>query len=164
MENTLNWLNHKKILKNFSFFLVMLGGVLILGIITAPTSSAAEDTEIIVSIKGDGIIDLDSQNRLIRGTVEIINFDPAEEYYYMQIIQPSGKIINEQEIFPKDKDNDIWGTEIAFMLVDDVVIKNGKAILGDYTIKIFTEVGSSTGSTTFSVIKSSEPQLLPEIP
>jgi len=164
MENTLDWLSHKKILNNFSFFLMIVGGVLVLGIITIPTSSAAEDTEIIVSIKGDGIIDLDTQNRLIRATIKIINFDPAEEYYYMQVIQPNGKIINEQEIFPKDKDNNIWGTDIGFLLVDDVVTINGKAIQGDYTIRIFTEVGSSTGSTTFSVIKSSEPQSLPDIP
>jgi len=140
---------------------IVLLTILIFQLTIFEVANAAEETEIIVSIKGAGIIDLDSQNRLIRGTVEIINFDPAEEYYYMQIIQPNGKIINEQEIFPKDKDNDIWGTEIAFMLVDDVVTQNGKAIQGEYTIKIFTEVGSSTGSTAFSVIKSSEP--LPKI-
>jgi hypothetical protein len=115
-----------------------------------------QDTIINVTIN-EPILDLDLENRLVRATVEVINYNPSGDgYYYMQIIQPGGKIITEKEIMMRERGNEIWGAQIAGMLIDEQIMKNGKPVLGDYLIKIITETGSATASKTFSIIKSSE--------
>jgi hypothetical protein len=115
-----------------------------------------QDTIINVIID-EPILDLDLDNRLVRATVEVINYNPSGDgYYYMQIIQPGGKIITEKEIMMRERGNQIWGAQIAGMLIDEQIMKNGKPVLGDYLIKIITETKSATGSGTFSIIKSSE--------
>lgn len=116
-----------------------------------------EETEINVSIIGNPVIDLDSTERLIRAYVEIINFDPRDGYYFMQIIQPgTGKTIAEQEIIIRQKSNDDAGTSVAYLIDDDDITDNGNIVTGDYQILITTEYGSSFGSANFSVIKTSE--------
>ncbi len=56
------------------------------------------------------------------------------------------------------KANDLWGTEIAGMLDDEKIMKGGKPVLGEYEIKVITELGTATGSTYFTIIKPSDPQ------
>jgi len=140
----------------FVFFIMV--GILVLETITSGAANASEETQIIVSIVGKDIIDLDMQNRLIRAEVEVINFNPSDGYYFMQVIQPnSGKIVTENEIFIQDRGNQVWGNDIAYLIKDDIISNNGKIVQGEYKINIITEFGSSTGSATFRIIKSSEP-------
>jgi len=131
--------------------------IVILGITIVPSVNASEETRIILTIVGDPVIDLDTTDRLIRASVLVENFNPTDGAYYMQVIQSStSKILKETEIFVKDRDNDMWGTEIAGILDENIISKNGKPVLGNYQLKVYTEFGSNSASVTFSIIKSSE--------
>ena len=117
-------------------------------------------TEIKVSIVGNSVIDLDSPNRLIRAYVEVINFDPADGYYFMHIIQPTtNKTVAEQEIAIKEKGNGEAGANVAYLIDDDEILENGLPLQGDYEILISTESGDAHGSTSFSIIESNNPTL-----
>ena len=137
----------------------VLALIVIFGFTSVPYVDAAEEpTRILVSIVGDPIIDLDSTNRLLRASVEVINYNPAATgHYFMQLIQSStGKILSEKEILIAPRDNDLWGAQIAGMLDEDKINQNGKPVLGNYEIKVITEFGSNSGSASFTIIKSSE--------
>ncbi len=137
----------------------VLAVIVIFGFTTVPyVDASGEPTIISVSIVGDPVIDLDSTNRLIRASVEVMNYNPsANGYFFMQLIQSStGKIISENEILISERGNDLWGMEIAGMLYDEKINQNGKPVLGKYEIKVITEFGSYTGSASFQIIKSSE--------
>jgi len=137
----------------------VLALIVIFGFTSVPYVDAAEEpTRILVSIVGDPIIDLDSTNRLLRASVEVINYNPAATgHYFMQLIQSStGKILSEKEILIAPRDNDLWGAQIAGMLDEDKINQNGKPVLGNYEIKVITELGSYSGSASFTIIKSSE--------
>jgi len=137
-----------------------IASIVILIMMTIPIIHASELTQIKVTIVGEPIINLDETNRLIRASVEVQNYDAAGEgYYYMQLIQPgTGKILSEEEILIAPGANDLWGTQIAGMLDDEKIMKGGKPVLGQYEIKVITELGTATGSTYFTIIKPSEAQ------
>ena len=136
-----------------------IASIVVLIMITIPIIDASELTKIKLTLVGEPEINLDETNRLIRASVQVQNYDAAGEgYYYMQLIQPGGKIISEEEILITPKANDVWGTEIAGMLDDEKIMKGGKPVLGQYEIKVITELGSATGSVYFSIIKPSDPQ------
>jgi len=100
----------------------VLALIVIFGVTTVPYVDAAEEpTRISVTIVGDPVIDLDSTNRFMRASVEVINYNPAATgHYFMQLIQSStGKILSEKEIMIRPRDNDLWGTEIAGMLDEE---------------------------------------------
>ena len=136
-----------------------IAGIVVLIMITIPIIHASELTQIKVTIVGESIINLDETNRLMRASVEVQNYDAAGDgYYYMQLIQPGGKILSEEEILMAPKGNQLWGTQIAGMLDDEKIMKGGKPVLGEYEIKVITELGSATGSAYFTIIKPSDPQ------
>ena len=119
-------------------------------------TSWEEESQISVSIVGNSIINLDSDNRLIRAYVDILNFNPSDGFYYMRIVQtPTDKIITEKEIIIREKSNGQAGADIAYLIDDDVINTNGTIIQGDYTIEVFSKNGNSIGATTFSIIKPS---------
>ena len=132
--------------------------IVVLIMIVIPIIHASEFTSIKVIVK-DPTIDLDETNRLMRASVEVLNYDAAGDgFFYMQLIQPGGKIISEEEILIAPKANQVWGAEIAGMLDDEKIMKGGKPVLGQYEIKVLTERGSATASAYFTIIKSSDPQ------
>jgi len=136
-----------------------IASIVILIMIVIPIIHASELTQIKVILKGETVINLDETNRLMRASVEVLNYDAAGDgYFYMQLIQPGGKIISEEEIMISSKSNDLWGTEIAGMLDDEKIMKGGKPVLGEYEIKVITELGTATGSAYFTIIKPSDPQ------
>jgi hypothetical protein len=123
------------------------------------TTSEEDESKVSISIVGNPIINLDSNNRLIRAYVDILNFTPSDGYYYMRIVQTStDKIIIEKEIIIREKSNGEAGTDIAYLIDDDVITTNGAIIQGNYTIDVFSKNGNSTAATTFSIVKPSEPQ------
>ncbi len=123
-----------------------------------------EETQINISIVGNSIINLDSDNKLLRAYVDIVNHDPSDGYYYLRIIQPTtDKIISEEEIIIREKSNDKAGADIAHMFNEEELTNNGVPILGDYKIEIFSEKGNAIGTGTFSIIKPSTPQNIPVI-
>lgn len=120
-------------------------------------SSWDEQTNIVVSIIGNSEINLDSSNRLIRAYVDIENFDPSDGRYMMRIIQSlTDKILVENEIIIREKSNGEAGSDIAYLIDEDVIKTNGTIIQGDYKIEVLSEKGTSIGSTTFTIIKPSE--------
>ena len=122
-------------------------------------TSWEEESQISVSIVGNSIINLDSNIRLIRAYVDILNFNPSDGFYYMRIVQtPTDKIITEKEIIIREKSNGQAGADIAYLIADDVINTNGTIIQGDYTIEVFSKKGNSIGATTFSIIKPSVSQ------
>jgi len=136
-----------------------IASIVVLIMIIIPIIHASEATQIKVTIVGESVINLDETNRLMRASVEVLNYDAAGDgYFYMQLIQPGGKIISEEEILIAPKANDLWGTEIAGMLDDEKIMKSGKPILGQYEIKVITELGTATASAYFTIIKPSDPQ------
>ena len=136
-----------------------IASIVILIMIVIPIIHASELTQIKVILKGETVINLDETNRLMRASVEVLNYDAAGDgYFYMQLIQPGGKIISEEEILIAPKQNDLWGTEIAGMLDDEKIMKGGKPVLGQYEIKVITELGTATGSAYFTIKKPSEQQ------
>jgi len=121
-------------------------------VLTVSAVNADELTQISIQITGDSVISLDSPNRIIRCSIEIQNFDPGDGYYYMRVAQLStGKILTVSEIFPKDITNELWATKIAH-----VVDENIENVVGDYEIKIFTEFGTATAKSKFSVVESAK--------
>ncbi len=137
-----------------------IASIVILIMMTIPIIHASEETQITVTIVGEPIINLDDTNRLIRASVEVQNYDAAGDgYYYMQLIQKeTGKILSEEEILITPKGNQLWGTRIGGILDDEKIMKGGKPVLGEYEIKVITELGTATGSAYFTIIKPSEPQ------
>jgi len=120
-------------------------------------TSWTEESQISVSIVGNSIINLDSNDRLIRAYVDILNFNPSDGFYYMRIVQTlTDKIITEKEIIIREKSNGQAGADIAYLIDDDVINTNGTIIQGDYSIEVFSKNGNSIGATTFSIIKPSE--------
>jgi len=136
-----------------------IAGIVVLIMITIPIIHASELTQIKVILVGEPIINLDETNRLIRASVEVQNYDAAGDgYYYMLLIQPGGRILSEEEILMAPKGNQLWGVQIAGMLDDEKIMKGGKPVLGQYEIKVITELGSATASAYFTIIKPSDPQ------
>jgi len=114
--------------------------------------NADELTRISVQITGDSEISLDSPNRIILAYIEIESFDPRDGYYYMRIVQLStGRILTDSEILPRDIANQLWATKIAH-----IVDENIENVVGDYEIQIFTEFGTATAKTKFSVVESAK--------
>jgi hypothetical protein len=115
-----------------------------------------EESQISVSIVGNSIINLDSNNKLLRAYVDIVNHDPGNGYYFLRVIQSAtDKIISEEEIIIREKSNDKAGADIAHMFNEEEISINGTAVLGDYEIEVFSENGNAIGTTTFSIIKPS---------
>jgi len=137
-----------------------IASIVVLIMMTIPVIYASEATQIKVTIVGDSVINLDETNRLIRASVEVQNYDAAGDgYYFMQLIQPgTGKIISDEEILMSPRANQLWGTQIAGMLDDEKIMKSGKPVLGQYEIKVITELGTATGSAYFTIKKPSEQQ------
>ena len=121
-----------------------------------------EESKISVSIVGNSIINLDSDNKMLRAYVDIVNHDPSDGYYYLRIIQSAtNKIISEEEIVIREKSNDKAGADIAHMFNEEELSINGTTVSGDYKIEIFSEKGNAIGTTTFSIIKPSVVSAIP---
>jgi len=119
-------------------------------------TSWEEESKISVSIVGNAIINLDSNNKLLRAYVDIVNHDPGNGYYFLRVIQSAtDKIISEEEIIIREKSNDKAGADIAHMFNEEEISINGTAVLGDYEIEVFSQNGNAIGTTTFSIIKPS---------
>lgn len=125
-------------------------GIIISGITFA---QASELTKITVTIIGDPVIVI-QENVLIRANVEIENYDPAEGYYFMKVINVTdGSILNESEIQPKFMGDDIWGVQVAYMA------QGNELGVGEYEIQIVTEFGTASASTKFTVVETSTAEL-----
>ena len=102
-------------------------------------------------------IDLDTNPQMIRADVKIYHYNPQDGYHFMQIIRTSdGEIVKTTEIFPKYVDDDLFSVQILHYLEPDAL---DDSLVGNYEMRIFSEFGTSEISSTFSIIKSSMPEL-----
>jgi len=126
----------------FSIFLV-------LGIFFPAVVNADETTQVEITLN-ESKMDFDSTYRLVRANIEITNYNPNDGYYFMRVTnQNTEEVIKESEILPKYITNEIWGVQIAHLIPDQV---EKEEIIGDYLIEIYSEYGSATASTIFSVV------------
>lgn len=138
------------------FLFVVIFGFLF-SFVLIPQISASEDTQIRLSITGESVIYLDSGNRLLRANVEVENFDPRDGIYTVKVIQLSTQeVISEQEIFVKTRPNDMWGTDIAYLVEESDL---GDEPIGEYQMVLETEYDSHTSSQTFTIVKESLSEL-----
>jgi len=119
---------------------------LIFSIVIIQPAFAEEDSTIIsVKIIGEPEIYLDLNNKMIRAEVEIENYTPSDGYYFMRISNSSG-IIKETEIYPNDKGNDLWGTQIGYLVTSEVP--------DTFTILIYSEFGTASATETISLLET----------
>ena len=127
-------------------------------VVSVNSAYANEDTSVSIQFIGDNSLDLKDKNRLVRADIEIENFDPQDGYYFMKVTNLfTGEVIKNSEIQPKYREEGLWGMQTSY-LVDDTVDN----IIGEYEIQIYTEFGTATTSTTFSVVDSSKNPLVIE--
>ncbi len=113
---------------------------------------ASELTKITVTIIGEAVIILDSDQRMLRAYVEFENYDPHDGHSFMKVVDSTtGYIIKESEILPRKKTADMWGTQIAYFPQENEIK------VGEYEIQIITQFGSAIGKTSFSVIDKMQP-------
>ncbi len=120
--------------------------LLIFSIIITQPAFADEDTIISIIIIGESEFYLDSDNKMIRAKVVIENFDPGDGYYFMRVSDSSGNVVKETEILPKNKGNQIWGTELAHIITNEVP--------ETFQILIYTEFGTATATETISLLET----------
>jgi len=120
--------------------------LLIFSIIITQPAFADEDTIISIIIIGESEFYLDSDNKMIRAKVVIENFDPGDGYYFMRVSDSSGNVVKETEILPKNKGNEIWGTEFAHIITNEVP--------ETFQILIYTEFGTATATETISLLET----------
>lgn len=114
---------------------------------------------ITIDFVSGNIIDLDESPQMIRANVQIQNYNPQDGYHYMEITRLStGEIIRNSDINPKvaggGTDDDLFEVQILHYIKPD---QNPETLIGDYMLRIYSELGSVESSSTFSIIKSSMP-------
>ena len=119
---------------------------------------------ITIDFVSGNVIDLDASTQMLRAEIQIQHYDPGDGFHYMQIIRLSdGEIIKDTEIFPKviggSEDDDLYEVQILHYLEPDDDDEN---LIGDYGLRIYSELGAEESVETFSIIKSSMP--IPIIP
>ena len=125
--------------------------------IIQPVFADEEEPIISINIIGESEFYLDSENNMIRAEVVIENYTPSDGFYYMLLTNSTGDVVKETEILPKDRGNDMWGTQFAHMITSKVP--------ETFQILIYSEYGTATATTTVSLLetKSSVQQAVKEV-
>jgi len=104
------------------------------------------------------IIDLDKNPQMIRADIQIQNYDPQHGYHFMEITRLSdGEILKTTEILPKVINDNLFGVQILHYLEPGDIEAN---IVGEYGLRVFSEFGPTSASSTFSIIQSSKPVIV----
>ena len=122
-------------------------------------SAMGEDSIPIIDIVllDGNIIDLDSGVQYFRANVDIENYNPSDGYHFMKVTRLSdNEVIKNTEILPKKNDEDNYSVKILHYI--DTTLPD-EELLGDYELEIYSEFGTISAGTQFSIIKSSLPQI-----
>lgn len=110
----------------------------------------------IVLLDGN-IIDLDSGVQYFRANVDIENYNPSDGYHFMKVTRLSdNEVIKDTEILPKQSGDGMYSVKILHYI--DTTLPD-EELLGDYELEIYSEFGTISKGTQFSIIKSSLPQI-----
>jgi hypothetical protein len=136
---------------------IYLAPLLALVIMPLSLAYANEETQIKITIDGSSIINLSSPNKMVRATIEVLNYDPQDGSYIMQVTQLSTqKVVSDKEILVSYLTNAKWGTQVAYLVDEYHLGKDGQEVTGEYEIQIKPELGTAVAKTNFTVIKSSQ--------
>ena len=137
---------------------IVLGLFSVIILFQAHQVLGAEELPIItIDFTSGNIIDLNESPQMIRAKVQIQNYNPQDGYHFMQIIRANdGEIIKDTEIFPKvdssSSSDNVFQVQISYYLEPN---ENHESMIGDYTLRIYSEFGSSESVSPFSIVKSS---------
>lgn len=111
-----------------------------------------------ITIKmADTIFYLDSQNKIIRGIVEIENYIPSDGRFFMKITHiPTNKVLKDFQIFPKPSENDLWAVPIAYPILESNLKVGNQMLFGEFEINIRTEFGVQTATSNFFIFESQD--------
>ena len=154
--------NHQNIKNNWGKLIskIILGLFFVTMLFQANQIYGIEERPVItIDFVSGNIIDLDASTQMLRAEVQIQHYDPGDGFHYMQVIRLSdGEIIKDTEIFPKviggSEDDNLYEVQILHYLEPDDDDQN---LIGDYGLRIYSELGAEESVETFSVIKSSMP-------
>ena len=137
---------------------MMIGFFSILMLFQVNSVYGLEELPIIsIDFISGSVIDLDENPQMIRADIEIQNYDPQHGYHFMEISRLSdGEILKTTEILPKAIDDNLYGVQILHYLEPG----DEANIVGDYGLRIFSEYGPTSLSSTFSIIQSSKPVIV----
>lgn len=126
--------------------------------VTNEINAAEDDGYLIpfvyVEIIGERIIDLSSDNRFIRAFVEIEDYDPAHGHYFMEVYQVStSRVVTTSEINPRQKSDDLWFTQIAYVVDEEQMGSSIDSIVGEYEIIVYNDFGDALGKDVFTIIE-----------
>jgi len=133
--------------------------LLVLGIFSINNVYGEEDLMPIIDIVllDGNTIDLDEGIEFFRATVDIENYDPQDGYHFMKVTKISdNEIIKNTEIIPKKSGENLYSVQILHYI--DTTLSD-EELLGDYELEIYSEYGTISAGTQFSIIKSSLPQI-----
>jgi len=138
---------------------IILGLISIIILFQAHQVYADEELPVItIDFISGNVIDLDESPQMIRADVLIQNYNPQDGYTYMEVTRVSdGEIIKDTEILPKaiaGEEDNLFKVQILHYIEPGVNVTN---MIGDYTLRIYSEYGSIESVSTFSIIKSSMP-------
>ena len=134
---------------------LIVAGIISLHIQTSEGQTSSGD-KILVSITDNHLVYLSSQDKMVRANVTIPDYNPHDGDLIMKIMkESSGQIMSESKIYVKQKSQNIWSTEIGFMLETQNL--NDSSLLGSYKINVKPENGAYEGSATFLVLQKPIP-------
>jgi len=131
---------------------IILGLISIIILFQAHQVYADEELPIIIiNFVSGNVIDLDESPQMIRADVLIHNYNPQDGYTYMEVTRVSdGEIIKDTEVMPKaiagDEDN-LFQVQILHYVEPGV---NATNMIGDYILRIFSEIVLSAYQTKTS--------------
>jgi hypothetical protein len=131
--------------------------------IPSPDPHSSSDAIIVVTIEGDHVFYLDSPNAIIRGSVKIFDFSPSDGIYFMKVTHiPTFKVLKDFEIYPKFLGDDVWGTQIAYSILDTDIQYGGQTLYGEFEIEVTSEFGGLVGRESFFIFESQESDDTPQ--
>ena len=150
------------ILKKYS-----LAVLLAIVALTLPLAQAAgPTTTIITKLKSTDLIDIEwrDRDRMVRVWTLVLNFDVSDEYFVMNIVNPDGTIVRQEniEVYSTTESGIVHFGSIVTYIVDpldvcaDELEENAnycpKVLVGEYEMQVVTKDGTVVESQQFSVI------------
>lgn len=125
----------------------------------APEQTTGPPKKRITIRMDETIFYLDSQNKIIRGIVEIENYIPSDGRFFMKITHvPTNKVLKDFQIFPKPSENDLWAIPIAYPILESDLKLGNQMLFGEFEINIRTEFGVQTATSKFFIFESQDDQ------
>ena len=119
-------------------------------------SKRQSDATVSVMMEGDSIFFLDSPNQIIRAKVDVKNYTASDGRYFVEITHASTqKQLKDFEIHPRSVASNLWSAQMSYPIQVDNIKIGEDTLYGEYRIKVTSEFGLQTSSTSFYIFESS---------